>query len=813
MIRIFGPTERSFKSNGLQVIDKYVIDPQIHEELNGIYEFTFSIPISKSSNIERENIVVVDTPLDNNQAFRITQVRKEDGLYHVTCFHIFYDLIHNMIEDINIVGSGATNALRKINEGCVESHPFSFHTDITDKVANCRIVRYNPVQAIIGTDDNTFVNRWGGEIERNNFNVFMRGKRGTDKGIRIEYKKNLLGYECEIDYSQITTKIMPKGAEELLLPEKYVESDNISKYANTKIKVIEFNDIKAKKEEDDFESEGLPLNEAYAELRRLSQLQFDVNHIDLPRANYKVNFIDLSKTREYKHLKQLEKVYLGDTVHVLHKKENLDIEARVISYTYNPLNKRYIEIELGNFMEGLTSLKKEIDKINEQINNDIATALEEAKENATNLIKKGFGGHVRIYPDRILIMDNEDETQAKQVWQWNKNGFGYSNTGIDGQYGLAMTMDGSIVADFITTGSLTASMIRSGLLTGKNFNLDLDSGKFRLGQSDSTYTLLYDGNTLHFGEGDKKITVNKYGDVSLPPIEADDIPNNSITSTKISPEAVTAPKIATNAITANHIKAGTITSNEIKTGAITTDFLYPGQNERIVLEKGYPPGSNDAKSIDANGNYIRLKYNDGSYMRLGDTQNDFFFRGRSVATIDFSGVKSTGGRFAELSDSNNNYLAVTQGLSMNVLKAGETLKLDPSGNLWIRGGLQQWSDISLKSNIKYLDSNDVIKERDREESPLTSSDCTDFIKKCKTATYFYEPLEKSNLGIIAQDVKNFSNISKYMITKDKKDNKLRINTFPYITVLHTALQEEMKRNDELEKRIERLEKLIEKGED
>lgn len=306
MIRIFGPTERSFKSNGLQVIDKYVIDPQIHEELNGIYEFTFSIPISKSSNIERENIVVVDTPLDNNQAFRITQVRKEDGLYHVTCFHIFYDLIHNMIEDINIVGSGATNALRKINEGCVESHPFSFHTDITDKVANCRIVRYNPVQAIIGTDDNTFVNRWGGEIERNNFNVFMRGKRGTDKGIRIEYKKNLLGYECEIDYTRITTKIMPKGAEELLLPEKYVVSDNVDKYANTKIKVIEFNDVKAQKEDGDFESEGLPLDEAYAELRRLAQLQFDVNHIDLPRANYKVNFIDLSKTREYEHLKQLE---------------------------------------------------------------------------------------------------------------------------------------------------------------------------------------------------------------------------------------------------------------------------------------------------------------------------------------------------------------------------------------------------------------------------------------------------------------------------------------------------------------------------
>lgn len=784
MIRIFGPTERSFKSNGLQVIDKYVIDPQIHEELNGIYEFTFSIPISKSSNIERENIVVVDTPLDNNQAFRITQVRKEDGLYHVTCFHIFYDLIHNMIEDINIVGSGATNALRKINEGCVESHPFSFHTDITDKVANCRIVRYNPVQAIIGTDDNTFVNRWGGEIERNNFNVFMRGKRGTDKGIRIEYKKNLLGYECEIDYTRITTKIMPKGAEELLLPEKYVVSDNVDKYANTKIKVIEFNDVKAQKEDGGFESEGLPLDEAYAELRRLAKLQFDVNHIDLPRANYKVNFIDLSKTREYKHLKQLEKVYLGDTVHVLHKKENLDIEARVISYTYNPLNKRYIEIELGNFMEGLTSLKKEIDKINDQINNDIATALEEAKENATNLIKNGFGGHVRIYPDRILIMDNEDETQAKQVWQWNKNGFGYSNTGIDGQYGLAMTMDGSIVADYITTGSLTASMIRSGLLTGKNFNLDLDSGKFRLGRSDSTYTLLYDGNTLYFGEGGNQIKINQWGDVTLPPPDWDELPDGIITATKISPEAVTTPKIATNAITANHIRAGTITSNEIKTGSITTDFLYPGSNERIVLERGYPPGSNDCKSIDASGSAIRLKVNSGTYLRMS--------RDGSV------GMYSNGRQFFVF----NPYESweVIQG---NGSHAGGDGLLNAYTARILCGWLDSYgtgirSDKNLKKDIEYLD------EGKRKE-------VSDFIKEIDIASYKYKENNIDNISVIAQDVAKNKEIAKYILTKD--DKGYSVSLYPYISTIHIALQEEMKRNDELEKRIERLEKLIEKGEE
>lgn len=801
MIRIFGPTERSFKSNGLQVIDKYVIDPQVHEELNGIYEFTFSIPISKSSNIERENIVVVDTPLDNNQAFRITQVRKEDGLYHVTCFHIFYDLIHNMIEDINIVGSGATNALRKINEGCVESHPFSFHTDITDKVANCRIVRYNPVQAIIGTDDNTFVNRWGGEIERNNFNVFMRGKRGTDKGIRIEYKKNLLGYECEIDYTRITTKIMPKGAEELLLPEKYVVSDNVDKYANTKIKVIEFNDVKAQKEDGDFESEGLPLDEAYAELRRLAKLQFDVNHIDLPRANYKVNFIDLSKTREYKHLKQLEKVYLGDTVHVLHKKENLDIEARVISYTYNPLNKRYIEIELGNFMEGLTSLKKEIDKINDQINNDIATALEEAKENATNLIKNGFGGHVRIYPDRILIMDNEDETQAKQVWQWNKNGFGYSNTGIDGQYGIAMTMDGSIVADFITTGSLTASMIRSGLLTGKNFNLDLDSGKFRLGTSDSTYTLLYDGNTLYFGEGDNQIKIDQWGDVTLPPPDWDELPDGIITATKISPEAVTTPKIATNAITANHIRAG----------AITTDALYPGSDQRIVLEKGYPPGANDCKSLDANGSYMRLKADANTYIRLGKTEIAFLLKAFSGSSdVVLRAERYTFG------------IGVQKGIIYNLDNWSNSFGIDSQGDFEVKNdgtttfSANRYGECYAKSFTNISDfraKKDILKLNVTE-----SAEALHFVRNTNVYKYKYKDTEIENISIMAQDLARYTTLSPSILKE--KNGRYSVDLYAYISILHTALQQEMKKTEELERKVKsledrilRLEELIEKGEE
>src|SRR3712207_9033915 len=69
----------------------------------------------------------------------------------------------------------------------------------------------------------------------------------------------------------------------------------------------------------------------YTTLFRSSQ-----NHIDEPRANYKVNFIDLENTKEYRHIKKLESVNIGDTLSVIHESENVNITARVISYKYNP---------------------------------------------------------------------------------------------------------------------------------------------------------------------------------------------------------------------------------------------------------------------------------------------------------------------------------------------------------------------------------------------------------------------------------------------------------------------------------------------
>ena len=113
-----------------------------------------------------------------------------------------------------------------------------------------------------------------------------------------------------------------------------------------------------------------------------------------------------------------------------------------------------------------------LDQIQNEISDMPGSILEAAKENATNLINSGFGGHVRVYPDRILIMDTKDEMTAKKVWQWNINGLGYSSRGINGPYETAITNDGRIVADFITTGTLTGNLVRGGEVTGSTLRTD-----------------------------------------------------------------------------------------------------------------------------------------------------------------------------------------------------------------------------------------------------------------------------------------------------------------------------------------------------
>ena len=498
MINIYDSKETNFTHKGLGVLSPS--SAIIYEVLNGEYSLTLIHPIdrhNKWSLLEEDRIIKA-----NGQLFRIYKVKKsvENKEIEVYALHIFYDLSKNFIEDTNIVSKSGAQALRHILDNLSFDTNFTCDSDITT-VESARLIRKNVTQSLIGDDENSFVNRWGGEIKRDNFHFDFNVQIGGSKGTKISYGKNLIGLTATIDMSNVATRIVPVAFDGITLPEMYVDSEYINNYSNPIIRVVEFENVKYADSPNNSSGEGYAtLDEVYNELRRLSNLMFSDSHIDIPTSNFEVDFVELSKTEQYKKYKDLETVNLGDVVKVEHKPLNIDFTVRVISYRYNCLLNRYDSIELGQPSDTIFTSINEINK-NESLTlgtiiDLVNVSKEEAVNKATELIQNGLGGYVIKTNDELIIADNPDLNLAVNVWRWNVNGLGFSSTGYNGTYGLALTNDGQIVADVITSGELNGEIIKANTI--KTNALEVEAvRKIELAQSEEQVKTLI---TTQLGE-------------------------------------------------------------------------------------------------------------------------------------------------------------------------------------------------------------------------------------------------------------------------------------------------------------------------
>ena len=284
------------------------------------------------------------------------------------------------------------------------------------------------------------------------------------------------------------------------------------------------------------------------ELRYMTQLYINAYDIGVPDISLTVSFVPLSDTEEYKDYALLEQVCLCDTVSVEFSRLKVSATAKCISTKYDVISGKYISIELGNARSDLSS---SFASVKEAINQmPTKSFLEQAIETATSLITGQEGGYVVLnpsnQPQELLVMDSPVISEATRVWRWNAGGLGYSSHGYNGPYSLAMTMDGSIVADFINTGTLNANLIKTGYLSDRNntnyWNLDTGKALFtnlKVKQSLSLvdtngYSRLklgYDANSnsyLRFYDGVHPYTLlslgaNIYNGITFPQLALNDI--------------------------------------------------------------------------------------------------------------------------------------------------------------------------------------------------------------------------------------------------------------------------------------------------
>ena len=393
-ITIYDSKEIKFVSNGIAILED-CYRCEVEEVMNGLYNLELEYPTdNKSKYLVKDNIIKASTP-NGEQPFRIYRVLENLDTTIVYAKHIFFDLGANFLMDCRHKFATCQQALEEILNSTLYKHNFTCSSNIIER-SNAYYIRKNPVEAIL-TEENSIASMYNAEILRDKFKIIANDSIGKDNHVIIEYKKNLLGLEKDDDNSKVVTRVIPTGLSSkdvsIMIDEIYVDSPLINDYINPIVKEYHFSDLKEDTEK------GITIDEVKRQLKIKAEELFSKDHIDLPETNYRINFLDLSSTEEYKDFKALEKVKLGDIVTVRHKEMNIDIKRKVVKYRWDCINKEYIEIELGDLKQ---TLSKDISNINSKVD-----SMAENNKNATELANKAI--------DRVSNLEEVNFRDLKQT--------------------------------------------------------------------------------------------------------------------------------------------------------------------------------------------------------------------------------------------------------------------------------------------------------------------------------------------------------------------------------------------------------------
>lgn len=338
-------TKGNFNNNGLGILNE-PISCYVTEELNGDYslELEYAANAKKAKHLEEWNIIKAD-----DQLFRIYKVEKNSegkNIIKVWAKHIFYDLAYYFIEEMKSENCSVKTALQK----CLVGDLIVIYTADSDIITanSISVVEKNPVEAIF-----SIINIWGlGELKRDNFDVKILKSIGKDAGVLIAQGKNISGLKFNSDTTSVVTKLYPVGKNGVKLTEKYISVPNWNSESYPPFPIIK--KVEFKEAEDE------------VTLRLL--VKESANVIGLSKVSIDIDFIELSKTKEYEKYKHLQTVNVGDFVIVRHKDFNIDVKVPVLKIKKDILTCVNSKVELG---QPKSSILNQLDMV------DIKTSIDE----------------------------------------------------------------------------------------------------------------------------------------------------------------------------------------------------------------------------------------------------------------------------------------------------------------------------------------------------------------------------------------------------------------------------------------------------
>lgn len=424
LIRLYEQDTTDFSNNGLKILS-----PTSAKITRNLIEYTYQLELTHL--LDEKGMMLTEERIlgYNGQYFRISSIRRNLKEVSVIAKHIFFDLNKNFIEDINIKNKTGGMALSHILGETSYPHSFSATSDI-DTVASSRLVRKNVVSALIGDTDNSFINRWGGELDIDGFTFKLNEQIGKDDGYTIRYGKNLTGLDLQLNMLEVVTRIRPVGFDGIEIDGLYVDSPYIDNYALPIIKEIKYENVKwtgspnYEEREDDDSYIYDNLAEAQAKLIELATNEFIVNEIDLPKTTINIEFIELSKTEEYKHLKFLQNINIGDTVHIYHKPLDINLKSRCIEYVYDCILNKYETITLGSYTKNFFTKTQNTNNTLDNVSN-----IYETKVDSMSKIE-GVNGSISALVGRVSSTESKITDEA--ITNTVKQNF-YTKTETDGK--------------------------------------------------------------------------------------------------------------------------------------------------------------------------------------------------------------------------------------------------------------------------------------------------------------------------------------------------------------------------------------------
>lgn len=602
----------------------------VTEERNGIYLCEFDYPVTGpmyAALLEGGIVGVIHDDNHDIQPFDIYgHTAPLDGVVTFYASHISYRLSNIILKPMT--ADSCANALAAFQTQTYNRNPFTFWTDKAVTGAWKNEVP-SSVKACLGGQSGSILDVYGkGEYQFDRWTVRLYTNRGNDNGVSIRYGVNLTELTEDVDASEMYTAAAPywkssDGSVVVTLPEGFVVAGEVPvKYypwTNETGEIITTEDgTPIEFAVAQIVPVTMDLSEAFqdaptvAQLRAAAQSRLNNSEAWLPKRNITISFVDLAHTEDYKDVAALQRVSLCDRVNVYCGPLGVTAaKVQVVRVVYNVLTEQYDEMELGqprtNFADTIMARVEEL--VAGYPSMDV---LEGAIDSATRQITGATNSHVKFVYDangglqEILIMDTEDIATAKKVWRWNSGGLGYSSNGYAGPYGLAITQDGAIVADFITTGKLNANVIEANSIGVGKLTGTISGGL------NNTWVLDLTNGTLTIGN-----------------ISASNITTGTMSADRIYGGTINGDNVTVTNLSASSITSGTLSADRISGGTLK---LGGANNTNGLLQ-----------ILDANGNIIGTWNNAGVNITQGSIKIPLLTTGNAndAITIDSANTFKT----------------------------------------------------------------------------------------------------------------------------------------------------------------------------